>query len=52
MKPFQVVVGNIGTVYEGNNYKKAWREYREAVTFFHNGEPCAEFAGTVSNEDC
>ena len=57
MKPFQVVVGNVGQVYDGSNYmqaRAAYAEYvkqsksgrgragNEPVTLFHNGEIKAE----------
>jgi hypothetical protein len=58
MKPFQVLVGNIGHVYDGSNYMQARAVYREyirqsesgigraageSVTLFHNGEIRAEY---------
>ena len=57
---FEVVVGNIGTVYSGNNFMVASSKYSayvensksgkgraggEAVTMFHNGEIRYEHAG-------
>jgi hypothetical protein len=60
MPKFEVVVGNIGTVYSGNNYMQAQCEYTayvkisrkgkgraagEPVTLFHNGEIRSEYAG-------
>ena len=57
---FEVIVGNIGTVYSGNNFVKAssifstykrrskdgeGRAAGEDVTMFHNGEPRLEYVG-------
>ena len=65
MSIFEVIVGNIGTVYAGNNYMRAmctFSEYRkqskagygraagEPVTLFHNGEIKMEHAGTQGGE--
>ena len=62
MDKFQVIVGNVGTVYSGNNYMVAMSEFSayvkisksnssrcagEPVTLMHNGEPKREYAGTV-----
>ena len=59
---FQVVVGNIGHVYQGNNYMVANATYAqyvkaskadrgraagEPVTMFHNGEIHCEYFGTI-----
>lgn len=64
MKPFQVVVGNIGTVYDGSNVLQANAAYRawvlkskrnegrgagEPVTAFHNGEIRAEYFPPVGD---
>lgn len=58
---FEVIVGNIGTVYSGNNYMQAQTKYSayvkqsreeygraagETVTLFHNGEIRSEYQGT------
>lgn len=63
MKPFSVIVGNIGQVYEGSNYMTARAKYAtyvkaskadsgraagENVTLFHNGEIKAEYFGTLA----
>jgi hypothetical protein len=60
--PFEVVVGNIGTVYSGSNLMVAtckWAAYvkqsradigraaGESVTLFHNGEIRREYIGTA-----
>ena len=62
MKPFQVVVGNIGQVYDGSNIMQAdaayWRYVKlskagegraagESVTMFHKGEIKREFFGAL-----
>lgn len=62
MHKFQVIVGNIGTVYSGNNYMQAeckfsryvklskanvGRAAGEPVTLMHNGEPRREYIGTL-----
>ena len=62
MNKFQVVVGNIGQVYDGNNYMQASGKYRsyvkdskanygraagEPVTLFHNGEIRSEYFGML-----
>ena len=56
---FQVIVGNIGTVYEGNQLKQALIDYKEyieqsknnygrvsqeSVAIFKNGEPWKEYS--------
>jgi hypothetical protein len=61
---FEVIVGNIGSVYSGNNYMKARAKFatyvkqsksnlgragREPVTLMHNGEIKSEYAGTLEN---
>lgn len=61
---FEVVVGNIGTVYAGNNYMQAQCKYAryvkasrdmdgriagEAVVLMHNGEIRMEHAGEVTH---
>lgn len=58
MRKYQVVVGNIGTVYDGNDKRKAaksFREYKniskdghgragnEPVHLFHNGDVAKEW---------
>lgn len=63
---FQVVVGNIGTVYDGNNFMQAQSKYSsyvklakaphgrasgENVTFFHNDEIRAEYIGRLAKEE-
>lgn len=63
---FEVIVGNIGTVYSGSNFMKAsckFAEYvkqsktgygragGEDVTLMHNGEPRKEHAGSNGNQD-
>lgn len=60
---YQVVVGNIGTVYDGTNKVEAlkdFEEYKEQsesdvgraggenVVLFENDEPIKEFTGTLS----
>ncbi len=66
MEPkFQVIVGNIGTVYAGNNYMQAMSAYStyvrqstknigraagESVTVMHNGEIKHEYTGTINAE--
>lgn len=62
MNKFQVVVGNIGHVYDGNNYMQAQAKYTgyvkaskanvgraagEPVTLFHNGNIKAEYFGKL-----
>jgi hypothetical protein len=62
---FQVVVGNIGTVYSGNQLRVAletYRDYRklskeergraggEPVTLFHNNEIMREYIPEVGRE--
>lgn len=59
---FQVVVGNIGTVYSGNNYQGALCKFRnyvalskltrgpvagENVTLLHNDEIREEYTGSL-----
>jgi len=63
---FEVIVGNIGTVYRGSNFMQAsckFAEYvkqsktgygrarGEDVTLMHNGEPRKEHAGSNGNKD-
>jgi len=63
MSKFEVIVGNIGTVYSGNNFMQAQTRYSsyvkdsranrgraagEAVTLIHNGEIRCEYAGTLN----
>jgi len=65
MYRYEVIVGNIGTVYRGNNHKKAvaiYREYAEqsrigygraageTVTLFSGGEPLLEHEGEYRDE--
>lgn len=65
-KPFQVIVGNIGQVYDGSNFMEAsahFAEYvrqsktgrgragGESVTLMHKGEIKREFVGTVDAPD-
>lgn len=65
MKPFQVVVGNIGHVYDGSNYMQAaccyaayvkqskagyGRAAGEPVTLFHKGEIRSEYFGTLEQQ--
>ena len=65
MKPYQVVVGNIGYVYDGSNYMQARAKYAsyvkdsknnygraagEPVTLLHNGEIAAEYFGTLEQD--
>lgn len=61
-KPFEIIVGNIGSVWTGSNYMQAetrfhaWvkdsktglgRSGGESVILLHNGEPRKEYAGTL-----
>lgn len=63
---FEIVVGNIGSVYSGNNFMQARSTYTqyvelsrnghgrasgEAVTFFHNGEVRMEFPGVNASAE-
>ena len=63
MTHFNVVVGNIGTVYNGYNRREAeecmdeyirhsksgyGRAAGEDVTIFENGEPVTEFQGSIA----
>ena len=62
---YEVIVGNIGTVYLGSSLMEAnaaWGEYKrqakanygraagESVAFFENGELTREFIGSVDTE--
>ncbi len=62
---FEVVVGNIGTVYSGNNFMQASAKYSsylkdsesgygraagENVTLLHDGEIRMEHVGTLERE--
>jgi hypothetical protein len=62
---YQVIVGNIGTVYDGTskvNALKDFEEYKEQsesgvgraggenVVLFENGEPIKQFTGTLSQQ--
>ena len=66
MAPFQVIVGNIGTVYDGNNYMKALAKFAtyvdhsksnygraagESVTLIYNGEIKKEFVGKIDQNN-
>ena len=61
---YEVIVGNIGCVYQGTDVKEAgniWQEYAdqsannygrasgEDVTLMRDGEPLAEYFGTNNN---
>ena len=63
MAKFEVIVGNVGTVYSGNNYMQAATKYSayvklskanygrvagESVTLMHNGEIRSEYEGTLA----
>lgn len=63
---YEVLVGNIGTVYHGTSHRDAWicaQEYRaqsqagcgrtagEPVTILADGEPIDEYAGSQPAED-
>ena len=65
MGKFQVVVGNIGHVYDGNNFMQAQccysryvkasksnigRAAGEPVTLFHNNEIRCEYFGTLETQ--
>ena len=65
MKAFQVVVGNVGQVFDGSNYMQARTTYAkyieqskagygrvagEPVTLFHKGEIKAEYFPPNTNE--
>ena len=61
MKRYQVIVGNVGQVYDGNNKREALKAYKyyvrqsmertsmwtegEPVTMFSNGKITAEYFG-------
>lgn len=62
---YEVIVGNIGKVYEGTNAKESleiWQEYAnqsannygraagEDVTLMRDGEPLSEYFGTINNQ--
>ena len=64
MTAFQVVVGNIGHVYDGSNFMQACAVYSdyvkqskeahgrasgEPVTMFHKGEIRKEYLGTIES---
>ena len=64
MERYQVIVGNIGQVYDGNNpieARKVYGEYKrqsidnygraagESVTIFDNGEIDIEYIGSIDN---
>ena len=61
MNKYQVIVGNIGTIYDGDNLKEAAKEFEnamfsseggygrmagESVTLWADGEPDHEFQGS------
>ena len=63
---FQVIVGNLGTVYDGNDRAEAMRDYNESVKIFKqsasrvtgepvtlmvNGEPEEEYEGDYRGGD-
>ena len=65
-KRWEVIVGNIGTVYSGSDEKQARKDYRdyvdisragagsaggEPVTLMRDGEPELEHEGTLSDDD-
>lgn len=65
MKAFQVVVGNVGHVYDGSNWMQASAAYSkyiklskanigraagEPVTLFSHGEIKAEYFGTIEQD--
>ena len=62
---YEVIVGNIGNVYSGNDAKEAndiWYEYSnqsannygraagEDVILMRDGEPLGEYFGTINNQ--
>jgi hypothetical protein len=62
----EIIVGNIGSVYRGNNDTEALRVYNEyveqsttdygraageSVTWFVNDEPFREYIGTIDAKD-
>ena len=64
-EPFEVVVGNIGTVYSGNNYMTACCKFQayvgrskseglrasgESVAILQGGEIRKEYIGTLESE--
>jgi hypothetical protein len=66
MNKHQIIVGNIGTVYDGNLLKEAMITYSEylkqskagygkasgeSVVWFIDGEPFKEYIGTIDSED-
>lgn len=66
MGKYQVIVGNIGTVYDGDDYNAAKMEYNdyrsaslqgygraagEEVTMFDDGEIASIFPGTGEDND-
>ena len=38
MKKYQVIVGNVGTVYDGDDQEQAKRDYRECVSLSKDSE--------------
>lgn len=64
MNLYQVIVSNVGTVYDGNDAKEAestyehyrdnskaaiGREAGEDVTMMYKGDPCAEYVGALTD---
>jgi hypothetical protein len=65
-QPFEVLVGNIGTIYSGNNYMTACCKFQayvtlsrtnsgraagESVTILQGGEIRKEYFGTLEDQD-
>ena len=63
---YEVIVGNIGTIYDGGNYREALKRYRtyvkisksesgrasgEDVIIMRDGEPVKEYFGSRSSEE-
>jgi len=66
MKPFSVVVGNVGHVWEGSNFAQACSQYSawvkrskandgrcagEPVTLFHHGKIRMEYFGKLETQE-
>ena len=66
MNDYEVIVGNVGSVYSGHNLREAMKKYRtyidtsksgvgraggESVMLMKNGEPHKEYAGTLSDTE-
>lgn len=67
MAKYQVIVSNVGTVYDGDSIIEANKEYAEcvslskdskfgriageSVTFFNDGEPTKEYIGKLHEND-